>query len=170
MSQYLWAQCSNWANEVKRPWTSFVFCQSDSCSLQSHDGLFNTNLPLLSLFPIRTSPFDHCLHPVSHGVIHPSSLHPTLLFDSSIYRSYQVMTWRDMMAVQRNLSSCPQSCIEFWENPVSCIDFQSSCSLHEQVVCLVFTGQRRHNEEIRVNGRTAGGSDPLWTSEGRLVK
>lgn len=103
-------------------------------------------------------------------IIHPSSLHPTLLFDSSIYRSYQVMTWRDMMAVQRNLSSCPQSCIEFWENPVSCIDFQSSCSLHEQVVCLVFTGQRRHNEEIRVNGRTAGGSDPLWTSEGRLVK
>uniref|UniRef100_A0AAQ4PKY6 Choline transporter-like protein n=1 Tax=Gasterosteus aculeatus aculeatus TaxID=481459 RepID=A0AAQ4PKY6_GASAC len=44
-----------------------------------------------------------------------------------------------------------------------CIDFQSCCSLHEQVVCLVFTGQRRHNEEIRVNGRTAGGSDPLQT-------
>lgn len=83
MSQYLWAQCSNWANEVKRPWTSFVFCQSDSCSLQSHDGLFNTNLPLLSLFPIRTSPFDHCLHPVSHGVIlivhhnHPPVIPPS---------------------------------------------------------------------------------------------
>lgn len=48
-----------------------------------------------------------------------ASLHP------SICRSDQAMTWRGMMAVQQNHSSCPQSCTVFWENPVS-VDVPSS--------------------------------------------
>ncbi|XP_074544665.1 choline transporter-like protein 5-A isoform X2 [Halichoeres trimaculatus] len=33
-----------------------------------------------------------------------------------------VMTWRGMMGVHRNLSSCLQSCTESWENPPRCVD------------------------------------------------
>lgn len=51
------------------------------------------------------------------------------------------MTWRGMMVVWKNLSSCLQSCTGFWENPAS-----HSKTLHLQPVwsvCIVLWGTNR---------------------------
>lgn len=56
-------------------------------------------------------------------IYHSSSIHTclSLPYLSTILPltswTNQVTTWRGMMAAQKNLSSCPQSCTEFWENP-----------------------------------------------------
>lgn len=90
-----------------------------------------------SLTPsISVIPIYHSSTTIHLPIIHPYVLfHPCLpLIHPSIYWSNQVMIWRGMMVVQKSLSSCPQSCTDFWENPVRCVDILSFYPLHQQPV------------------------------------